>query len=176
MKSKWIIAQLWAFFMITNVMAQTPYTRSADPKDPSVTVLKGMITKYILINDPAFKWYAAAHDGYVPDEAVLDAFSKHSAGVHFMLFGGTWCDDTQYILPRFFNILEKSAVPDSAVTFFGVDRDKKTIGGVSDALHITNVPTIILFKDGKEIGRTVEYGTTGKWDAELAEMLKRSAK
>jgi hypothetical protein len=28
-------------------------------------------------------------------------------------------------------------------------------------------------KDGKEVGRVVEYGQTGKWDVELAELLKR---
>jgi thiol-disulfide isomerase/thioredoxin len=176
MKIKWVIALTAIFFFTTNVMAQTPFVRSADPKDPSVTILKGLITKYILINDPAFKWYAPAHDGFVPDSAVVNDFSNHSGNIHFVLFGGTWCDDTQYILPRFFNILEKSAVPDSAVTFFGVDRDKKTLGGISDALHITNVPTIIIFKEGKEIGRVVEYGTTGKWDAEVASILKQSEK
>jgi len=30
----------------------------------------------------------------------------------------------------------------------------------------------IVMKDGKEVGRVVEYGKTGKWDVELAELLK----
>ena len=42
-----------------------------------------------------------------------------------------WCsaapgEDTQFILPKFFKIQEKSGVPDEAVTFFAVNRDKKT--------------------------------------------------
>jgi len=27
-------------------------------------------------------------------------------------------------------------------------------------------------KDGKEVGRVVEYGKTGKWDTELGQILK----
>jgi hypothetical protein len=62
--------------------------------------------------------------------------------------------------------------PDSAISFYGVDRDKNTIGNISHAFNITNVPTIIIMKSGKEIGRVVEYGKTGKWDMEIAEMIK----
>jgi hypothetical protein len=35
------------------------------------------------------------------------------------------------------------------------------------------VPTIIVLKDGKELGRVVEYGNTGKWDRELADIINR---
>jgi hypothetical protein len=38
--------------------------------------------------------------------------------------------------------------------------------------NIKNVPTIIALKEGKEVGRVVEYGKTGKWDAEVAEIVK----
>ena len=41
-------------------------------------------------------------------------------------------------------------------------------------MNITNVPTIIVMKNGKEIGRVVEYGKTGKWDKELAEIVSNT--
>ena len=59
-----------------------------------------------------------------------------------------------------------------AISFFAVDRNKKTIGGITGAFKIINVPTIIVMKDGKEVGRVVEYGKTGQWDKELTELLK----
>ena len=44
------------------------------------------------------------------------------------------------------------------VTLIGVDREKKTLSHLSEALNVTNVPTIIVLKNGKEMGRVVEYG------------------
>jgi hypothetical protein len=153
------------------VNAQTPYTISPDEKTGGLAY-KGVINKYTLQNNLTFNWYAANQSGYTPESKILTAFESAKSSIHFILFGGTWCDDTQYILSRFFKIQELSGFPDSSVSFFGVDRDKKTIGNVSNAFNITNVPTIIVMKEGKEIGRVVEYGKTGKWDAELAEMIK----
>ena len=92
--------------------------------------------------------------------------------VQFILFGGTWCDDTQFVLPKFFKLQELSGFPDNSVSFFGVNRAKQTLGNMAAAFKIINVPTIIVMKDGKEVGRVVEYGKTGKWDVELAELLK----
>ena len=69
---------------------------------------------------------------------------------------------------------EKAGIPDDRITFFGVNRDKQTLGNIASAMKITNVPTIIVMKDGKEIGRVVEYGKTGKWDNELADILNKN--
>ena len=70
-----------------------------------------------------------------------------------------------------FHCQEKSGFPDSHVSFFGVNRSKQTLGNIAQALNITNVPTFIVMKNGKELGRVVEYGKTGKWDAELAQII-----
>ena len=152
------------------VPAQTPYTSAKD--DKQVTILNGIISKYILENDPAFSWYASSQSTYSPDIAVLSAFEASKGKVQYIIFGGTWCEDTQFILPKFFKLQEKSGIPDSSISFFGVNRQKKTLGNFADAFKITNVPTIIVMKDGKEVGRIIEYGKTGKWDVELAELVK----
>jgi len=153
------------------VFGQTPYTISPDPTTGG-KAYKGIINKYTLQNDNSFTWYVSGQTGYTPELKIVNAFESGKNSIHFVLFGGTWCDDTQYILPKFFKIQELSGFPDSAISFYGVDRDKKTIGNISHAFNITNVPTIIIMKEGKEIGRVVEYGKTGKWDMEIAEMLK----
>jgi thioredoxin-like negative regulator of GroEL len=44
---------------------------------------------------------------------------------------------------------------------------------LSEAFGITNVPTIIVMKNGKEVGRVVEYGHTGLFDKDLAEILAK---
>ncbi len=150
--------------------AQTPYTSSVD--NQKVTILNGIITKYALENNPAFSWYAGNHSAYAPSPAVLNAMESAKGKFQFLLFGGTWCSDTQFILPKFFNLQEKSGIADKDISFFAVDRSKQTLGNMAGTFKITNVPTIIVLKDGKEVGRVIEYGKTGKWDEELAELLK----
>jgi hypothetical protein len=84
---------------------------------------------------------------------------------------GTWCDDSHFIVPKFFSLLDSSGVSQEKVSMFGVDRNKKTLHHFSEALNITNVPTIIVMNKGKEMGRVIEYGKTGYWDRELGEII-----
>ena len=151
--------------------AQAQYEVSQDEKHPEVKVLRGIISKDIVKNDTAFKWYAANQKQYKTDTAIVNVFAKAKDKVQFVIFGGTWCDDTQYILPRFFKIQEESGIVEDKITFFGVNRAKRSLGNIADAFGITNVPTIIVMKNGKEAGRIVEYGKTGKWEKELADII-----
>ena len=163
-------------FICFSVSGQSEFEVSRDPKHPEVKVLRGTINKYLIINDTSFKWYKTNQAGYLPDTSILNAFTKEATKLHFVLFGGTWCDDTQFILPRFFKIQEMAGVPEDNITFFGVNRDKLALGHIAEAFAITNVPTIIVMKEGKEIGRVVEYGKTGNWDKELAEIINAGQK
>lgn len=152
--------------------AQAQYEISQDPKHPEVKVLTGLINKYLIQNDTSFNWYNFSQSIYGPDTATLNAMERAKTKVQFVVFGGTWCDDTQFILPKFFKLQEMSGVSDDRITLFGVNREKHALGHIAEAFGIVSVPTIIVMKEGKETGRVVEYGKTGKWDKELAELLK----
>ncbi|MFN9959201.1 MAG: thioredoxin family protein, partial [bacterium] len=91
--------------------------------------------------------------------------------IYLVVFAGTWCGDTQVILPRFFKLIQEADFPLSRVNLIGVDRSKKTLGSLSEAMGVYNVPTMIVMKNGKEIGRVVEYGKYGVYDKELGEMI-----
>jgi thiol-disulfide isomerase/thioredoxin len=170
MLSKLFITGFLAFIAFTS-FAQVQYEVSADPKHPEAKILKGIINKNIIKSDTSYKWYAENQKYYgSPDTSIVGAMQRDKA-VKYILFGGTWCDDTRFILPKFFLLQEKAGIADDRITLFGVDREKQTLGNIASALNITNVPTIIVMKDGKELGRVVEYGKTGKWDKELAEIV-----
>lgn len=166
-------AILFFSLIYINGFTQAQYEISKDEKHPEVKVLRGLVNKYLIQNDTSFNWYSQSQSYYNPDTATLNAFERVKGKVQFVVFGGTWCEDTQFVLPKFFKIQEKSGTPDETITFFGVNRAKKSLGSIADAFNITLVPTIIVMKEGKEIGRVVEYGKTGKWDKELIEILNR---
>ena len=150
----------------------TSYTISKDQKNADANILTGIISKYILQADSSLTWYTINQKAYKPETAVLNAMAAAKDKFQFVVFGGTWCEDTQFILPKFFKLQEQAGVADKNISFFAVNREKQTLGNVAAAFKIINVPTIIIMKDGKEIGRVVEYGKTGKWDKELTDILQ----
>ncbi len=170
MRTKVLFAGILVMLNIAS-FSQTQYEVIADPNHPENKILKGVINKDLIKKDTTFKWYANNQKAYgKPDTAIVGIFRSDSA-VKYIIFGGTWCEDTQSILPKFFMLQEKAGIADSRITFFGVDRQKQSYGNITSAMNITNVPTIIVMKNGKEVGRVVEYGKTGKWDKELAEIV-----
>ena len=171
--NKYILTFLFFVVASVSVSAQAQYEASQDEKHPEVKVVRGLVNKYLIQNDTAFKWYKESQGYYNPDTATLNAFERTKSKYQYIVFGGTWCEDTQFILPKFFKLQEKSGVPDDMITLFGVNREKNSLGNIAKAFNITNVPTIIVMQDGKEVGRVVEYGKTGKWDKELAAILSQ---
>lgn len=168
-----LLLTLFIIAVTINVFAQAQYETSQDPKHPEVKIIRGLINKYQMQNDTAFKWYSTSQGSYKPDTATINAFERSKGKYQFVVFGGTWCEDTQFILPKFFKLQEASGFPDGSITMFGVNREKTSLGNIAKAFNITLVPTIIVMKDGKEIDRVVEYGKTGKWDKELAAILNK---
>lgn len=168
---KSVIAVLALLSVVTTSNAQAQYETTPDPNHPEQHIVRGIVNKYLIQNDPSYRWFVVNQNGYKPDTATLNSFERAKDKVQFIVFGGTWCEDTQFILPKFFRLQEMSGVKDTVITFFTVNRAKKSLGSITDAFKITNVPTIIVMKDGKEMGRVVEYGKTGKWDKELGEIL-----
>ena len=167
---KKLVIILLLFNLGNTLFAQSPYVTVKEYGNQYF--LNGIITKYALSNDSNFKWYDRNFSGYTVPAAISEAFTAAKGKVKFVVFGGTWCEDTQTIIPKFFKIQEAASIPDTDISFFAVDRNKKTIGGIADAFKVINVPTIIVMVDGKEVGRVVEYGKTGQWDKELAAFLK----
>lgn len=151
------------------------YTIMEDSVHDNAKMLRGIINKNDLTGDTSFLgWYKESQRIYLhPDTSAVAAFRNNKDSIFFLIFGGTWCMDTHFILPKFYKIQESAEFPESRVTVFAVDRHMNTTGNMAKALHITNTPTIVVMKNGKEMGRVVEYGKTGYWDKELAEIINQ---
>ncbi len=139
---------------------------------PNEKTLKGIISREVLQNDTSFKWYGENLKGYSPNAAALEGLKKNKDSVQLLVFMGTWCEDSHFIIPKFYSLLDVAGFSQERVTLIGVDRQKKTISHLTEALNIKNVPTIIVMKNGKEVGRVIEYGKNGLFDLELGEILQ----
>jgi len=154
-----------------SVFAQSQYEVLKD--NDGGKILKGIISRDLLTKDTSFKWYAQNLKAYTggTDAAI---FGKHKDSIQLVIFLGTWCEDSQVIIPKLFPFFDAAGFSNDRVTLIGVDRNKKSISHITDAFNVINVPTIIVMKDGKELGRVVEYGKYGAVEKELAEISDKN--
>ena len=139
--------------------------------DNGVKILKGVINRSLIENDTSFKWFKENMRYGQADPAAVESFKNNKNKFSLIVFGGTWCHDTQNLLPGFYRLVDKSGYPENKITLIGVDRAKTTLNNLHTKYNITRVPTFIVMHDGKEVGRVVEYGKYGTADKELGEIV-----
>jgi thiol-disulfide isomerase/thioredoxin len=93
---------------------------------------------------------------YEPDQAVLNELKLKKEGIEILIILGTWCSDSQEQVPKFFKILDKIRFDKKSVELICVNKDKEA-GDVETAnYNILKIPTFIVYKKGREVGRIVE--------------------
>lgn len=112
------------------------------------------------ISDEAnFDWFTMSSNNYIPDQTITEQLKKVLPSCQLYIFMGTWCEDTHNLLPKLYKtmLLSRSY---TNYKMYGVDRNKKSNNKEEEAYKIINVPTIIVMKDGVELGRIVETTKT----------------
>ena len=164
-------------FFITIISIQTLFAQTEIIRESSGNkIIKGFMSKKELATDTAFAWYAQNLSGYTPNAEVTKQYAANKDSVNLVVFGGTWCGDSQSLLPKFFATTDAAGIADNRITLIGVDRSKKALYNLTEAFGIINVPTFIVMKNGKEIGRVVEYGKIGSPEKEVAEIIANAVK
>jgi len=133
--------------------------------------LKGVINRQVIESDTAFGWFKENMKWGNVDADAINIFKTKADKFNVIIFGGTWCEDTQNILPKFYKLVDASNYTEQKILLLGVDRKKNTIDSLNVQYKITNVPTFIIMHKGKEVGRVVEYGTKGDVNKELADIV-----
>ena len=141
--------------------------------DTETKVLKGILPRSILESDSSFSWFRENMKYGSADAYAVEQFRKQAGKFSVLIFCGTWCHDSQNLLPKFFRLVDKSGFPEKKVQLVGVDRKKTTINDLHIKWQLASVPTFIILVNGKEAGRVVEYGNTGNMERELAEIVAR---
>lgn len=148
---------LLAALMIAGIhaVAQKRYTVTTDEKT-GLYVFKGPITFQDIMGEKTFTWFNESMQEYKPDYSVLRFLTDRLGNYDMVIFMGTWCDDSHYLIPKLYALLKKLNYPIAKIPMYGVDRDKNTNGDEKDRYKITKVPTIIVYREGREIGRITE--------------------
>ena len=110
-----------------------------------------------LINDSTFNnTWTSEYESYKPDYEILDRLEGKLEDINIKIVFRSTCSDSREQLPRFFKILKELNYNLNSIALIGVNRERQGLSNEAEALDIQFVPTIIFYKDGKEIGRIVE--------------------
>ena len=123
--------------------------------------LLGQVNREGLASHTFGTWFNKNHDDYIPNEALIQEFKDSLSSYKIKVFLGTWCGDSKREVPRFYKVLDLAGFPENQLEVIAVDRIaeayKKSPNGEEIGLNIHRVPTFILYNNGKEINRIVEF-------------------
>ncbi len=130
------------------------------------TVLLGEVTREDIVG--SLDGWGAEYHGYRSESGATEALKAGMEGVEFVCVLGTWCDDSRQVVPRLWRIMDELSIPESKITMYAVGssrftRDMPIPPAVFDWsidtkkwYDVKAVATIIVMREGKEIGRIVE--------------------
>ena len=145
-------------------------------------VVMGEVTRDRILVDLS-DWDSEFFD-YEPDPALIGEIANHMQDVEITVLLGTWCSDSRREIPRLWKILGEIGYPADNVTLYAVGSSRFTSEmpiqpellewstRIKERYDVERVATIILYRDGEEIGRIVETPTVSL-EADLLEMLTK---
>src|SRR4051794_5484810 len=86
----------------------------------SSKMLRGIVSRQQITGDTAFSWYETNLKIFRPNTEAMAAVKAKADKINIVIFGGTWCEDTHQLLPKYLSILEGAQFPDDRLTLVAV--------------------------------------------------------
>lgn len=119
------------------------------------TEMLGPLTKEAILK--GFPDWEAVAAAYNPNPACLQKLKAVQQPVRIEIFLGTWCSDSKNHVSAYFKILDMTDNPLIQTIYIGIPRDKAARPKyLPQAKNIEKLPTFLVYKDGKELGRIIE--------------------
>ncbi|AVR45555.1 thiol reductase thioredoxin [Christiangramia fulva] len=134
-------------------------------------MLLGKFQKEDLMQEPYSSWFTPAYQAYEPDKKAMKTIKKNIDDYKIKLFMGTWCHDSKRETPRLLKILDEAGFNYDNIEMYAVDYRKNTPSKAEEGLNIKRVPTIIFYKNGKEVNRFVEYAQGKNIEEDIAQIV-----
>jgi thiol-disulfide isomerase/thioredoxin len=146
---------------------------AAQPAKPAKPVLLGPITREQV--EAAVPDWVQAEVESAPDAAAVKALATVPPGAEVTIYLGSWCGDSRREVSRLWRALDEAggSIP-CTISYIGVDHEKKEPAALVAGSDLHYVPTFIVKRDGREVGRIVESSPHGV-EQDLLALLSGSA-
>jgi thiol-disulfide isomerase/thioredoxin len=104
-----------------------------------------------------FPAWQRADSESVPDPDLINQVKEIDQTLEILCYLGTWCGDSREALPLFMKTLDAANNKNIRIKLIGVDRTKMDPEHTAIQYDIQRVPTFIVFREGQEIGRMIEF-------------------
>lgn len=136
------------------------------------SILFGRVTLDGLNDTLCANWFKPEFKAYNLDTEILSELKEMDlTGLKMVLVLGTWCHDSHLQVPRMIKLLKSIEFPMSDLNLFAMDTNKKAPGIDVQAIDVKLVPSLIVYKGTKELGRIIESPKVSL-EADLLEILK----
>lgn len=110
-------------------------------------------------------------ENYKPDAGVVATISRYNKEATVTIALGTWCPDSKLHVPRLLRALREAGNDRIKVELIGIGNKFKSPVDVIERLEIKKVPTVIVKRNGKEVGRIIENPVAKTMEEDLAAIL-----
>ncbi len=137
----------------------SPVTRAL-----GLTALVGPVTRADLRTPPYSEWFEGQYARYQPAASTMESLRPRLAGVSVEAYFGTWCGDSRRQIPRLMRLLDDGGFDESRLRLIALsDRPmefKQAPGRPELSRKVHRTPTIVVLREGAEVGRIVETPRT----------------
>jgi len=144
-----------SFLMIFTLQAQKFNKKTVDTKTQK-EILTGKCNLGGLKTGEFGENFKVEYTGYILDSNTIDLLQPKMKNIKIEMILGTWCGDSKEQVPRFFKILDALKYKSRKLTIFCVDRLITAEGVDKKKSNLEKVPTFIIYRKNKEIGRIIE--------------------
>ncbi len=115
----------------------------------------GVVNKTILKENCS--WFDINYNHYTTNKETIKKLNKlDKSDIKILIFMGTWCGDSKEEVPRFYKVTDNINFNSKNIETIAVNHKKKA-NGLQKGYNIKRIPTFIILKNNKEIGRIIEH-------------------
>jgi hypothetical protein len=108
---------------------------------------------------------------YEPNARAVEQIKADASNTTVTLAFGTWCPDSKNYVPKLIKALSAAGNENIHLKLVGIDNQFREPVATVQPRRITNVPTVIVERGGREIGRIVETPAASTMEEDLASIL-----